>query len=78
MNIGKSEKDKSAESLLRCRQITTEILNFGVSQEDIMQVIYLLSLELENRQALEEISNVVSNYKKDPFADQKQHKLLEI
>jgi hypothetical protein len=78
VNIGKSEKDKSAESLLRCRQITTEILNFGVSQEDIMQVIYLLSLELENRQALEEISNVVSNYKKDPFADQKQHKLLEI
>ena len=78
MNIGKSEKDKSAESLLKCRQITTEILNFGVSQEDIMQVIYLLSLELENRQALEEISNVVNNHRKDPFADQKQHKLLEI
>ncbi len=78
MNIGKSEKDKTAESLLRCRQIKTEILNFGVSQEDIMQIIYLLSLELENRQALEEISNVISNHRKDPFADQKQHKLLEI
>jgi hypothetical protein len=43
-----------------------------------MQIIYLLSLELENRQALEEISNVISNHRKDPFADQKQHKLLEI
>lgn len=77
MNIGKSDKDRSAESLLKCRQIKTEILNFGVSQEDIMQVIYLLALELEDRQALEEISCVVSNHRKDPFADQKTHKLLE-
>ena len=78
MNIGKSEKDKSAESLLKCRQITTEILNFGVSQDDIMQVIYLLSLELENRTALEEISSVINSHRKDPFSDQKNHKLLEV
>lgn len=78
MNVGKSETDKAAESLLKCRKIVTEITNFGVSQDDILQIIYLLSLELENREALETISCIVKEFRQDPFTDQKKTKLLEV
>lgn len=80
MNIGKSETDKLAEDLLRCRQITGEILNFGVSQDQIIQIIYLLSLELENRDALVDISSAAKAHRKDLLGDKEepQQKLLEV
>ena len=78
MNVGKSETDRAAESLLKCRKITSEIINFGVSQDDILQIIYLLSLELENREALESISCLVKEFRQDPFTEQKKTKLLEV
>lgn len=78
MNVGKSETDRAAESLLKCRKITSEIINFGVSQDDILQIIYLLSLELENREALESISCLVKEFRQDPFVEQKKTKLLEV
>jgi len=78
MNVGKSETDKAAEGLLKCRKIVSEITNFGVSQDDILQIIYLLSLELENREALESISCIVKEFRQDPFTEQKKTKLLEI
>ncbi len=78
MNIGKSETDKKAESLLKCRKIVAEIVNFGVSQDDIMQVIYLLALELENREALDAFVSVVKEFKNDPFEDQKTSRILEV
>ena len=80
MNIGKSETDKLAEDLLRFRQITSEVLNFGVSQDQIVQIIYLLSLELENRDALVDISDAAKSHRKDFLADieEPQQKLLEV
>lgn len=78
MNIGKSDTDKTAENLLKCRKIVSEIIDFGVSQDDIMQIIYLLSLELENREALEAISCLVKEFRQDPFAEQKKNKLVEV
>lgn len=78
MNIGKSDSDKAAESLLKCRKIVSEIVNFGVTQDDIMQIIYLLSLELENREALEAFSCLVKEFRNDPFEDQKKNKLVEV
>ena len=32
-----------------CREIVKEILNFGVSEEQKIKIIHLLSLELEDR-----------------------------
>ena len=78
MKIGKSESDKKAEDLLKCRQITSEILKFGVSQDQILQIIYLLSLELEDRDALLEISTVVKEFKTDILSDDNNNKLLEV
>jgi len=79
MKMGKSEAEIAAENLLKCRQIVTEILNFGVTQEQLLQIIYLLSLELENREALEDIADSVKRHKVDiENLGQNKNKLLEV
>jgi hypothetical protein len=46
---GETESDRWAKDSLKCRQIVSEIMNFGVSQDQILQVINLLAMELEDR-----------------------------
>jgi hypothetical protein len=46
---GETETDIWAKDSHKCRQIVSEIMNFGVSQEQILQIINLLSMELEDR-----------------------------
>lgn len=50
-------KDSLTENFI-ARQIVTEILNFGVTQKQILQTIYLLSLELEDREKSISIANI--------------------
>ena len=49
MKYGATESEIGAESTLMCREIVKEILNFGVSEEQKVKIIHLLSLELEDR-----------------------------
>lgn len=77
MKIGKSESDKAAEDLLACRKIVNEIVQFGVSQQQILQIIYLMALELEDREAILNITAVVKEFQNNPLEDQKK-KLLEV
>lgn len=58
--IGKSDTEKWAADMLACRQITSEILKFGVNQKQILSIIKLLAMELEDREALLAISAVVN------------------
>ena len=53
--IGNTETDNWANEMLRCRQI----IKFGVSQKQILNIIKLLAMELEDREALVAISAVV-------------------
>ncbi len=82
MKIGKSETEQVAADILKCRQIVTEILKFGVSQDQVMQIIYLLALELENREALLDITMAVKSHKinlaNDDQVQEQNQKLLEV
>ena len=53
------------KSIEKSRSITTEILNFGVSQNEIIKIIELLSLELENIDLMREISSCLDKTKKE-------------
>lgn len=57
--IGNTETDNWANEMLRCRQIVQEVIKFGVSQKQILNIIKLLAMELEDREALVVISAVV-------------------
>lgn len=58
-HYGEVAEEKSVKEAIKAREITQEILNFGVNQYQIAKIIYLLSLELENREALQGIAEVL-------------------
>ena len=61
--IGKTEVEIDASQMLECRQIVKNIVNFGVTEKQKIQLIYLLSLELESRDALEMLVKTVEKIK---------------
>ena len=55
------DEKKAVDSVL-AREIVQEIINFGVSQHQLLKVIKLAALELENRDAMCDITNIVNKY----------------
>jgi len=43
MKYGKTELEKHYERIQQCREIVKEVLDFGVTEEQKIQIIYLLS-----------------------------------
>ena len=60
---GKTQNEESLEGNVEAREIVQEILRYGVTQAQILQIAYLLSLELENVEAFQEISGCISKFK---------------
>jgi hypothetical protein len=56
---GKTGAEAEAQEMLRCRQIVSEIMNFGVSQRETLRIMHLLSLELEDRELLLSLSESI-------------------
>ena len=51
--------DKSVQNVI-CREIIQEIHKFGVTQYQIKKLIHLLSLELESRELMLELVDVIT------------------
>ena len=60
--IGKTQEEIDANQIFECRQITKNIVNFGVSEKQKIKIMELLSLELESRDAMKEIGDVIKKY----------------
>lgn len=48
-----------------CRDIVMEIRKFGVSQRQMLYIIYLLSLELEDNKTMKAIAKVIGENRKN-------------
>ena len=59
---GETTLESAAKDSQQCREIVSEIFKFGVSQQQILRIAYLLSLELENREAMVDISTCIKKY----------------
>ncbi len=59
---GKTEEEKLASESLECRNIVKTILDYGVSQRQILHICKLLSLELEDTNAMKRISSLVNEF----------------
>jgi hypothetical protein len=55
---GETSTDKWAREMTKSREIVSEIMSFGVSQAQVSQIINLLALELEDRDAMLSFTNV--------------------
>jgi hypothetical protein len=56
---GKTQSEKRAEENQVCRQIVREINNFGITQRQMLFLIYLLGSELENVEHMRAITKLV-------------------
>lgn len=56
---GKTKEEHHYEKMGECREIVKEMLNFGVSEDQKSQIIYLISLELEDRDLMLRIKEAV-------------------
>lgn len=55
----KNKNDKLVLEAVKCREIIKEILDFGVSQGQILTLIKFLALELEDREAMVSIRSAI-------------------
>jgi hypothetical protein len=56
---GTTKEEASALDTQKCHQIVKTITDFGITEHQKLKLIYLLALELENRDALQEITGLV-------------------
>ncbi len=66
--FGETPAEAESREMLRCRQVVAEILGFGVTQTEIMRIVHLLSLELEDRELMVDLSDRVRTALKDSTA----------
>ena len=62
---GETSTDRWARDMTRSREIVAEIMRFGVSQTQLTQIINLLALELEDRDAMLAFTNVYKDLQED-------------
>ena len=62
-NIGRTDLEIDADKMLECRQIVKNLVNFGLTESQKLHIIYLMSLEMESRDALNIITESVNKIK---------------
>lgn len=55
--------EKLARDKQRARDIVQEIVKFGVTEQQKYDIIFLLSLGLENNDAMKEVTEVLKKYR---------------
>ncbi len=55
---GKTEEEQDLLDKIKAREIVQEILNFGVSQKQIIQIVSLLAMELEDNQMMKNLLEI--------------------
>ena len=58
--FGTSEEEKLIKDKAKAREIVQTVLDYGVNQTQITQMIYLLSMELENTDLMKQIINIIT------------------
>ena len=51
--------EKNLNSIKKSREIVKEILDYGVSEEDKINIIKFISLELENNNLMKDINSLI-------------------
>ena len=62
--IGQTQQEIDAVLMLECRKIVKNLINFGINDQQKIQIMYLLSLELESRDAMQVVIDAVDKIKK--------------
>ena len=58
--FGTSNEEELVKDKIKAREIVQTVLEYGVNQAQITQMIYLLSMELENLDLMKQITNTIT------------------
>jgi hypothetical protein len=61
---GETETEQDIQLMIKSREIVKEIVNYGVTESQKIQIIKLLSLELEDGNLMREITRTLENKNK--------------
>lgn len=56
-----ADSPEDLKSIEKCRNIVSEVLNYGVNQKEILKIIDLMSMELENTNIMKKIAEAINN-----------------
>jgi hypothetical protein len=59
IRYGQMQSEKIADENTVCRQIVKEISAFGITQRQVLMVIYLLGIELEDNTQMRSITGLI-------------------
>lgn len=63
-HYGQSEADVEAKKITECREIVKRIIEFGVDNGQILNIIQFLALNLEDHEQMVEITQLVKSFNK--------------
>jgi hypothetical protein len=62
---GKTENEQKVLQTLQCREIVSEITKFGVGEDQLLQIIKFLAMELEKRESMLSVVDVIDRIRCD-------------
>ena len=72
---GKTREEEKVERSLQCREIVSEIMNFGVTESQKIQIIKLMAMELESNESMKKIVNTINQIVENKI-ETKENKLI--
>ena len=58
--FGTSEVEENIQDKIKAREIVQSVLDYGVNQKQILQIINLFSMELEDSTLMKKISGIIT------------------
>ena len=58
--FGKSQEEIIVEDKIKAREIVQSVLQYGVNQKQIEQIIYVFSMELEDVDLMKQLSTAIN------------------
>ena len=58
--FGTSKEEKIIKDKIKAREIVQTVLEYGVNQAQLEQMIFLLSMELENVSLMKDLTNTIT------------------
>jgi hypothetical protein len=66
---GKTKEERKSDKTLQVRQINEVIMNFGIDEDQKLQLINLIAMELENQEALRILTGAIHDIKNNVTND---------
>ena len=59
-NFGTSQEEENIQDKIRAREIVQSVVEYGVNEEQIIQIIKLFAMELEDVNLMKEITGTIT------------------